>query len=213
MKYLLHGFTLVELLVAIFITAVLFTMGYGAINQTLAHRGAIEEQQARLLAVQTTMRIMAQDFGQLAPRPVRDPIGNTWQPAIEAKGGSSGQEGSPMVIFTRTGWANPAGIQRPALQRVTYILEQNVLRREYWPVLDATLANNTTRRELLTGVKSSAFRYMDFSRQWVDQWPVRNAPLNPSDPGPGLRSRPMAIEATIELEDWGKIVRVFEVPQ
>ena len=73
-------------MVALFITAILFAMGYGAINQALTHRGAIEEQQARLLAVQTTMRVLAQDFGQLAARPVRDPIGDTWQPALLAKG-------------------------------------------------------------------------------------------------------------------------------
>ena len=31
-------------------------------------------------------------------------------------------------------------------------------------------------------------------------------------PSINLRSRPIAVEVTIELEDWGKIVRVFEVP-
>jgi len=209
-----RGFTLIELLVALFITAILFSMGYGAINQAVNHRGAIEDQQARLLAVQTTMRVMSQDFGQLAARPIRDPVGDTWQPALIAKGASQGQaQDQALVTFTRTGWANPAGIQRPALQRVAYVFDKDKLRRDYWPVLDATLANKITHRDLLTNVKSVAFRYMDSSRQWVEQWPPQNVPVNPSDPGSTLRTNPMAVEVTIELQDWGKIVRVFEAPQ
>jgi len=208
-----QGFTLVELLVALFITAILFTMGYGAINQTLAHRGAIEEQQARLLAVQTTMRVLAQDFGQMAPRPVREPVGDAWRPAIIAQpiSSSDAQNGPPLVSFTRTGWANPAGIQRPALQRVTYFFEKKTLRREYQPVLDATLANQPTKRDLLTDVKAVTFRYMDGSRQWADHWPLQTPPAN--DPGKLQRTRPMAVEVALELEDWGKVTRLFEVPQ
>jgi general secretion pathway protein J len=207
-----YGFTLVELLVALFITAILFTMGYGAINQTLAHRGAIEEQQERLLAVQTTMRMMAQDFGQMTPRPVREPVGSDWQPVILANGTSQGQtQSGPLVTLTRTGWANPAGIQRPALQRVSYIFEKDTLRREYQPVLDPTLANQPAKRELLSGIKSIQFRYMDNLRQWVDHWPAQAPSSN--DPGSAQRTRPMAVEVTVELEDWGKVIRLFEVPQ
>jgi hypothetical protein len=38
----------------------------------------------------------------------------------------------------------------------------------------------------------------------VTQWP----PLGSTN----LRSRPFAVEITLELEDWGHIVRVIEVP-
>ena len=65
-----RGFTLIELAVAIFITAVLFAIGYGAVNQAVNNREALEERQERLLAVQTTMRVLGQDIGQLALRPL-----------------------------------------------------------------------------------------------------------------------------------------------
>lgn len=208
----IRGFTLVELLVALFITAILFTLGYGAVNQALAHRGELEEQQARMLAVQSTMRVLAQDFGQIAPRPVREPIGDTWQPAlVSAATGSAQSQIQSLVSFTRTGWANPAGIQRPALQRVSYTFEKNALRRIYWPVLDTTLGNEPTQRDLLTGVKSVTLRFMEPSRQWADHWPIQ--PANPNDPGQTQRERPLAVEVTLELDDWGRIVRVFELPQ
>jgi general secretion pathway protein J len=213
-----RGFTLVELLVALFITAILFAMGYGAINQVLANRGAIEEQQARLLALQTTMRIFAQDFGQAAPRPVREPIGDTWQSAFRGEVAALGQtqSGQALISLTRAGWANPAGIQRSTLQRVSYVFENGVLRREHWPVLDTTLANKTTRRELLSRVRSIALRYMDGSRQWVERWPIQGAQLqnvSPPQPDASQRQRPLAVEVTLELEDYGRIVRIFEIPQ
>ena len=199
-----RGFTLIELAVAVFITAILAAMGYGAVNQALKNREGLEERQQRLLAVQTTMRVIGQDFAQLAPRPIRDPTGDSWQPVLRASGSTQ-----PLATFTRGGWANPAGIQRPALQRVAYVLEDQTLRREHWPVLDSLLSVKTVRRELLTGVRGITFRYMDVSRQWRDEWPPQTAV---NDPTLGLRLRPVAVEVTLDLDDWGKIRRVFEVP-
>ncbi|HEY1283368.1 MAG TPA: type II secretion system minor pseudopilin GspJ [Steroidobacteraceae bacterium] len=199
-----RGFTLIELLVAIFITALVAAMGYGAINQAMNSRESLEQRQARLLAVQTTMRVMAQDFDQLSLRPVRDAAGQSYQPVLY-----SGQNTQPYLTFTRGGWANPAGVQRPALQRVTYSLDNKVLHRDYYPVLDALVSTQLVKRELLDGVTSVTFRYMDVSRQWRDQWPpqttVQGALQN-------LRMRPIAIEVVIDTEEFGKLRRVFEVP-
>jgi len=259
-----RGFTLIELMVAVFITAIVLSMGYGAINQALNNHEALDARQERLLAVQTTMRLLTQDFTQLAPRPVRQPLGDGWLPALLA-GTSTGTSmglssvssstspaglglgttptpGAPtsstnsstasstlgtststatgagtftssttavaIVTLTRAGWANPAGIQRPALQRVTYILENGTLRRENWPVLDAVMTTTTVRRELLDKVKSVTVRYMDVSFNWRDQWQPQALA---GDPTANLRLRPIAVEVTLELEDWGKIVRVIEV--
>ena len=56
----------------------------------------------------------------------------------------------PIVALTRGGWSNPAGLQRPGLQRVAYFLENSTLRREHWNVLDPTLASTTVERDLLS---------------------------------------------------------------
>jgi general secretion pathway protein J len=207
-----HGFTLIELMVAIFITAMLLAMGYGAVNQAFANHAALDARQERLLAVQTTMRLFTQDLTQLTPRPVRQPLGDGWLPALAGAPGDPATTGSnganAIVTLTRAGWANPAGIQRPALQRVAYILEKGTLRREHWPVLDATMTTTTVRRELLDKVKSVTLRYMDVSFNWRDQWPPQALA---GDPNANLRLRPIAVEVTLELEDWGTIVRVIEV--
>jgi general secretion pathway protein J len=201
-----RGFTLLEVLVALFIAAIMFAIGYSALNQGLNGHESLKSHQARLTEVQTAVRMIEQDLVQLAPRPIRAPIGYSWLPALAGSPGSQ-----PLATFTRGGWNNPTGLQRPGLQRVAYFLENGTLRREYWNVLDPTQADTTFKRDLLTHVKSVTLRYMDFSHQWQTQWPPATV-AGGFAAETSLRSRPIAIEITIEMEDWGKIVRLLEIP-
>jgi general secretion pathway protein J len=204
-----QGFTLIELLVALFIAALMFAMGYGAITQALNSRDSLKQQQAHLLQLQTAVRLMEQDFVQLAPRPVRQAVGDEpAQPALQ--GAPPGTQ--PIVALTRAGWANPAGLQRTGLQRVAYLLEDGTLKREYWNVLDPTLASTTAKRDLLSHVKSVTIRYLDVNHTWQDQWPPLTSTVlvGPSMEAT-LRERPIAVEITIDSDDWGKIVRIIEI--
>ncbi len=198
-----RGFTLLELLVALFVFAVLTALGYAAITQALDNRDRFRTQQQRLGELQTAMRVLVQDFAQLAPRPVRDLVGADDEPAVRASG-----PGATLVAFSRNGLANPAGIARPTLERVEYLLEGETLIRLTWPVLDRTQAVAPRRQALLAGVRSVRLRYMDAARQWVEQWPP---PSSPRPPGQRLRMRPIAVEITLELGDLGRIVRLVEV--
>ncbi|HEY6455703.1 MAG TPA: type II secretion system minor pseudopilin GspJ [Steroidobacteraceae bacterium] len=226
------GFTLIELIVALFITAIIFSVGYGGINQALRNHEQLKEHQARLSEVQNAVRVMVQDFSELAARPIRDPLGQNWVACLtsqtadasssasssstppapaapdaddDADSDSTAADATPdLVAFTRAGWANPAGIQRATLERVSYRFVNGTLRRMHWVVLDGTETSLPVRRDLLTHVKSVAFRFMNDQRVWVTQWPALGSS--------SLRSRPYAVEITLELEDWGHIVRVIEVP-
>jgi general secretion pathway protein J len=202
------GFTLLELLVAMFIAAVMFAIGYGAINQAMNNHSGVKEQQDRLWEVQSAMRVIEQDLVQLAPRPVRQTLGDGYLPALIGPPDPTTQ---PMLQLTRNGWSNPNGVQRPGLQRVAYFFEKNTLRREYWTVLDATQQNTTQKRDLLTHVKAVTFRFMDVNRQWLTQWPPPNTVAGGTAQETALRQRPIAIEVTLDTDDWGKLVRIIEV--
>jgi general secretion pathway protein J len=227
------GFTLIEVLVAVFIAFLMFAMGYGAINEAVTTRAALKEKQGRLLELQTAVRVLEQDFVQLAPRPVRQPIGDEpAQPALQASPGATQSSGlvsslggspsapsssqgttsgtPPLLALTRGGWANPTGLQRPTLQRVAYFLENGTLRREYWYVLDPTLSSTTAHRDLLRKVKSVTFQFLDLTHTWQAQWPPSTVSGSQALES-NLRIRPLAVQVTIDTEDFGKIVRIFEV--
>jgi general secretion pathway protein J len=144
---------------------------------------------------------------QLVPRPVRQPVGDGGLPSLL---GQSDPTAQPTVQLSRGGWNNPTGLQRPGLQRVAYFFEKNTLRREYWTVMDPTLTNTTLKRDLLTHVKAVTFRFMDVSHAWQTQWPPA-AVQGSTGQESFLRIRPIAVEITLDTEDWGKLVRTIEI--
>jgi general secretion pathway protein J len=197
------GFTLVELLVAIFITAVMFALGYGAIRQATENRDRVRSEQQRIVAVQRAVRLMTQDFAQAVPRPVRDILGSGEEPALRADA-----RDTTLVALTRGGVAQLAGAQRPTLQRIEYRLEQGTLWRLAWPALDRTQGYEAARREVLRSLRAVRLRYLDAAGQWQEQWP----PSGTGTPALRLRMRPIAVEITLDTEDYGVIVRLVEVP-
>ena len=215
------GFTLVELLVALFITAILFAMGYGALSQALSNRQEVEEQSARLTAIQQAVRVMEQDIELMQPRPARDLLGNGYEDPLVASlnalagaagaqaGSSAARQGPALVSFTRGGWANPAGLPRGELQRVAYLLRDGKLIRQHLPVLDGTAATEVQERELLDQVEALSFRFMDEGMVWSAAWPT---PAMQGLPQPALlRARPVAVEITLKLKDVGLLTRIVEV--
>jgi general secretion pathway protein J len=197
-----EGFTLVELLVALAIFAILSVLAYGGYNNSVKQNEIARASMQRLQSLQTTMRLLTQDFEQISPRPVRDVLGDGRLPALVAD-----KRDQTLFSLTRAGWTNPAGLPRGTLQRVSYLLDPDgKLIRQYFNVLDATLANEPVRRELIDRVKSVTVRFRDSQKQWQDQWPPLNAP-----PITVARSRPVAVEIRLELEDFGEITRLIEV--
>ena len=196
------GFTLLELLVAMAIFAILGTLALSGYTELQRQSEYAEQRLERTREVQRAIQTIAQDLGQIEPRPIREPLGETVLPALLAT--ESIEYG---MQFTRAGWSNTAGLARPTLQRVGYRLDGEGLWRDHWPVLDRTLAMEPVRVRLLTQVRTVRFRFMNASREWVDRWPANDSTnLTGSE-----RLRPAAIEVTLELEDWGVIRRVIEV--
>ena len=111
-----------------------------------------------------------------------------------------------LAELTRAGWSNTAGQQRSTLQRVTYSLVDDVLKRSYTTSLDTVLSTQPQVQDLFSKVKTVQLRYLDGNQTWQSQWPPPNLP-SPEN----LWVRPVAVEITIEFKDWGRVQRLVEV--
>jgi general secretion pathway protein J len=194
-----RGFTLLEVLVAMAIFAIVAYMSYGGFDAVLKQQQILEASSARLRNVQYAVRQIVMDFGQIQPRPVREELGEGSRGALIAEG-----RDLMTAELTRAGWANPLGRNRPTLQRVAYRLEEGVLIRSYWPVLDRLLEEEPAEIELLDGVVDFRLRFLPAEDEWSEVWPAPSLPPNP-------RLLPRAVEIVLELEDWGEITRIVEL--
>jgi general secretion pathway protein J len=120
--------------------------------------------------------------------------------------GSSSSSVASIVDLTRSGWSNTAGQQRGTLQRVSYGLVDDVLKRSYQVNLDTVQGNKPVVQDLFTGVKAIQLRYLDMNQNWQSQWPPPGTLQND-----GLSVRPVAVELIIEFKDWGRVRRLVEI--
>jgi general secretion pathway protein J len=251
------GFTLVEILVALLILAIMSALGYSTYRTARISAERTEVSLKRSREIEFGMRVMTSDFAQLSPHPVRDILGQGRLPAFRGTPGAgsvtatsaslggagsssgsssglsfnSGSNNSPglsfnsgssfgsttdpsavsMVDLTRAGWSNTAGQQRSTLQRVSYALVGDVLKRSYQSNLDTVQGNKPVVQDLLTGVKGVQLRYLDGNQAWQSQWPETSTIQGGSNATADIQSRPVAVEIIVQFKDWGAIRRVIEV--
>ncbi len=202
-RYRSHGFTLLELIVALFVSAVMFAVGYAALMQATEQRDAIRSAQNELATLQRAIRLMTLDVTQSDPRPINDILGRGELAAL------LGGDGSGRVLaLTRGGEGDARSSGRPTLRRIEYRLEQGQLQRLAWPVLDPVAGVQPRVRVLLRGVRSIEFRFLDNEGQWSSVWPKPGA----SSAAGSLRQRPRAVEVRMDTEAEGVLRRVWEIP-
>ena len=194
------GFSLLELLVAVSVFALLGAMAYGGLESVLRADRATRAQDERLAELQLAVSILQRDLAQASTRAVRDALGDR-QPAL-----SQGQGGLAQLELTRAGWRNPVDRLRSHLQRVRYRVEEDRLQRAFWPMLDRPPGTQPSESVLLDGVESITWRFLDGEGNWHSSWP----PATASEPP--LTLLPRAVEITLELERWGEIRRLVGVP-
>lgn len=196
-----NGFTLIEVLVALAVFGVLSVMAYMGLGQTLSNADMLGERMQRLEAIQRAIRYLDSDLMQAAPRPVRDLLGDGYEPALRSSFASE-----YALEVTHGGWTNPAGLPRGTLQRSAYRIEDGELIRYHWRVLDRTINNVPISAVLLDDVDSIVFRYLQPDGEPSDQWP----PIGTQGPA-SLRLRPRAVEIVLTLADEGEIRRLVEI--
>lgn len=197
-KYHTIGFTLIEMMVAVAVFAVLGTLAYGGLNQVLKGQNHLQSSSNQLKDLQLTFRYFEKDINQLVNRSIRNQYQDL-QPAFV------GDEDTALS-FTHAGWRNPANLARSKLQRVSYELSENTLKRHTWGQLDGAIAEEYFTTDLLEGVESIKLRYLDVGNQWHTTWPPLN---NANNVQAGV---PRAMELVIKVEQLEEIKRLFAAP-
>ena len=195
-----RGFTLLELLVAVTVFVTMSVMAYGGLRNVRDNSQVSAQALARLKQLQTAVSVLSRDLSQITQRDIRDEYGNVQAYLLTP------QNPDWILAFTRGGLRNPAGLPRSNLQRIAYRLGDNTLHRLHWTHLDRAPGAKPYETPLLTGVNTVDFRFLDDRRNWHSQWPPLNAVAD-AEGAAQLR----AIELTLELADWGRIQRLYEV--
>jgi len=78
------GFTLMELLVAMAIFAIIGTLALSGYTELQRQSEYAELRLARIREVQRAVQTLGQDLAQIEPRPIREPLGDARLPAVLA---------------------------------------------------------------------------------------------------------------------------------
>jgi general secretion pathway protein J len=157
------GFTLVELLVALAIFAVLSVIVASALHHTLFAYSKIKQNQKQLRKLALTEQLLRADIAQCQPRPVYDINGKRF-PALY-------QSSAANLELTTASRVNPSALyDRSTLQRVRYQLQDHQLTRTTWPTLDGYENKKGQTEVLLTHVDTWHLSFVDNKGHTTDHW-------------------------------------------
>ena len=192
------GFTLVELLVAIAVFALLSVTAYAGLNNIIDQNHKSAARGERLVDFIHAVEGLRTDIEQTVNRGIRDQLGNGQAALV---GGSRSRW---LLEFTRNGHENRLGFIRSGMQRIAYSVEGGALVRLDWVMLDRPHSSAPRRRVLLQDVNEVVVRFLDRSRAWHSTWP----PLAERE----ADDLPLAVEVRLQTPDWGDIVQLYRVP-
>jgi general secretion pathway protein J len=212
------GFTLLEVLIAISIFAVVGLGAYRMLDMVILSQTRVENHSEALRKIERAMQLISADFEQLVDRPVRDNYEDKL-PAVIAP------QDNFLIEFTRQGWRNPLQLPRSQLQRVAYELGSgndanssnhnngdnggngNQLLRHYWQVLDRAQDSKPRTQVLLQNIDDLQIRFLGPEGDWHSEWP---ATLASDKKTVGL---PSAIAFEIHTSALGHIKRLFQLSE
>jgi len=194
-----QGFTLVEILVALGIFAVLGLASSQLMTRIIEVRDTVSARGARLAELQRAMDVLQRDVLQATQRPVRDELGDEL-PALRVA------PDVPLEL-TRLGQRNPLALPRSEAIRTAYVLADGALVRLIWPVLDRANDTLPLRQTLLTDVDAFEVEIVDVSGNEHGYWP----PVG--DVGEDPATRLAGIKVAITAAPFGDVQRIWEIAQ
>ncbi|QYK12733.1 type II secretion system minor pseudopilin GspJ [Shewanella rhizosphaerae] len=192
-----QGFTLLEMLIAIAIFAMLGLAANAVLSTVMKNDEVTAEFAQRLKSLQQGFGALERDFGQMVARTPRLLEGGRGSTVIQT-GKDLFDSESEAIVFYRIGWLNPDGLlPRGSLQSVAYVVQENNLERWYFPYPEPEFGAEPIKTVVIKNVLS-----VEYSFYVEDKWQRKF----------DATSLPKAIAMEIEVEGLGKVQRKFLLP-
>lgn len=170
-----RGFTLIEVLIAISIIAVIGLASAQVISSVLRSDEISQDADARITLLQRTYQTVQRDMMQMAHRSVRVNGGEPQKRYMFAGEGIIESEDDG-IVFTRKGWRNPAQMfPRSTLQSIGYRVRDGKLERLHFLYPDQAAGVEPQVTALIEGVTSFKLEYFD-AGTWHKSWEKPNLP-------------------------------------
>ena len=193
-----RGFTLLEVMVALGILAFVIIATHQILETTTRAKDASDEKIAELNGLQTTFRLMDQDFSQMTKRAVRNESGDVQEQYLLA-GRYVLESQYDGIAFVRDGWINPINLlPRSELQAVGYRVIDDNLERVYRVYVDQLDNMEPRVQRVLENIEELKFEFLDDKNEWQEQWEIK--------------ALPKAVAVTLQQIKAEPIRRVFLVP-
>lgn len=150
------GFTLVEVLISLFIFALISTGTMGAMLQTFAAKDRLNTASEELADIAAFRSIVRADMNALTLRPMRDGVGGTENFLVATRNPA---ENAAILTFSRLGRSNFTGAPRGQVERVRYLFRDGQFIREYLTHENPAQRESWTGRALLDGLEDVDVTY------------------------------------------------------
>ena len=191
------GFTLLEVLVAITIFALLSLAAYQVLQGVLRSSEISKAHSERLTELQRAMLIIEQDFTQIVARRSRQEGVDNEDLSTLTAGEDLFESEDQGIEFNRLGWANPLNLlPRSDILRVRYRLQDGQLQRLYFLYPDTVSGQLAEQQILLNDIEALSFRF--WSNGWKETWQSKT-------------DLPDGIEITFNSKYFSEIRRAFVI--
>ncbi len=198
-----NGFTLIEIIVAVAIMALVSVIAYRGLSAMLTARERIASENERLRDLAQAMARIDADFSAVVDRSIRDSYGVEKAAFIGAPDGL--EEAGAAVVMTRMGAPAHAG-KLADLQRIGYRVKEGRLELLSWPALDQAPRATPNPSTLLENVSRIELRYLDGQNRWQNKWPQLTVGGGPPE------SLPRGVQLVLTMASGASYTRTIALP-